>query len=557
MLAVASVGLRSPAVAQTLCIESTQVLVYVVDGASIETLLAEPGLAGLAEEGGAAILPAATDVVEPAFDPGVHFGEGAWRLDDLRSTGVGSDLRLLSTAIADDLNSCAGERPLVAIVSVSAPVVDRGGDTGAAIVVTGSRETLLRALQSQRATPRSLTSDSTRRPGVIASVDIQATIQASVGLPVSGPGSPVRVDDVPPPVALYRKHLQYRELSAPIQTGVGVWELGIGALALTALRVRRPGLLRLALGAILSLPVLFLALLLVGHLPTISYATVVPVLVASSAVAGFALLRVMDRSGVGMALAWGGGIGLGGLAVESLVGWTAAFAPMLGGSHLDGARFFGMPNVEIGLALGGATLVAARMRSTLAGAALLAVTGLWFGSPWLGSNLGASITLFASAGLWWGIRGKRGPVWTGATAGLCVAVGGALVVFAHRFLTDAPTHITRFAESGGGISGILEKVTDRLEIGLRLVADQPPALIPVVGTLVALGVVLVRPPTALRGGFALEPDARPASLAILLGSVVAYLANDTGAAALGLGFGTAMVVLLAVSLAPCREKMDA
>jgi hypothetical protein len=39
--------------------------------------------------------------------------------------------------------------------------------------------------------------------------------------------------------------------------------------------------------------------------------------------------------------------------------------------------------------------------------------------------------------------------------------------------------------------------------------------------------------------------------------MVAYLANDTGAAALGLGFGTAMVVLLAVSLAPCREKMDA
>ena len=61
----------------------------------------------------------------------------------------------------------------------------------------------------------------------------------------------------------------------------------------------------------------------------------------------------------------------------------------------------------------------------------------------------------------------------------------------------------------------------------------------------------------LRSGFRLEPSSRPAALTILAGSVVAYLANDTGAAALGLGFGTAMVCLFAVSLAAAREKMDA
>ena len=143
---------------------------------------------------------------------------------------------------------------------------------------------------------------------------------------------------------------------------------------------------------------LFLALLLVGHLPTLSYASVLPVFVGVSAVAGVVLARVADRSGVGVALAWAGGIGLGGLVLESLVGWTAAFAPMLGGSQLDGARFFGLPNAFLGLALGGAVLLAARIRSVFAGASLIAAAGLWAGAPWFGSDIGGAITLLAAAG---------------------------------------------------------------------------------------------------------------------------------------------------------------
>jgi hypothetical protein len=69
--------------------------------------------------------------------------------------------------------------------------------------------------------------------------------------------------------------------------------------------------------------------------------------------------------------------------------------------------------------------------------------------------------------------------------------------------------------------------------------------------------VLRRPPASLRHGFERAPSARPAAITVLLASIVAYLANDTGAAALGLGFGTAMVCLFAVSLASTREMMDA
>jgi hypothetical protein len=44
-------------------------------------------------------------------------------------------------------------------------------------------------------------------------------------------------------------------------------------------------------------------------------------------------------------------------------------------------------------------------------------------------------------------------------------------------------------------------------------------------------------------------------LVILLASVVAYLVEDTGAAAMGFGFGFALSGLLDVSLASAREKM--
>jgi hypothetical protein len=56
--------------------------------------------------------------------------------------------------------------------------------------------------------------------------------------------------------------------------------------------------------------------------------------------------------------------------------------------------------------------------------------------------------------------------------------------------------------------------------------------------------------------FAQHPGWREALLTILFGSVVAYVANDTGAAALGLGFGTALGALLFVSLRDRPWMMD-
>ncbi len=229
-----------------------------------------------------------------------------------------------------------------------------------------------------------------------------------------------------------------------------------------------------------------------------------------------------------------------------LLGWPAALTPLLGGSQLDGGRFFGLPNAFIGLLLGGSLYVAQRLPRTH-GTVLIAAAGMFAGAPWTGSNIGAAVTLFAAAGIWWGLRG--GLVWwrTAIAAVGAIAAGTILVVVAHRYLTSAATHITTFSERTGGIAGLWEKFVDRLGVGFDLIADNPFALLPVFGVLVML-VVVLRPPGPIRRSFDEAPVWRLALLTIVVGSVVAYLVNDSGAAAVGEGLTTSLAGMLYVSL---------
>jgi hypothetical protein len=183
------------------------------------------------------------------------------------------------------------------------------------------------------------------------------------------------------------------------------------------------------------------------------------------------------------------------------------------------------------------------------------VAAIVVGSPWTGSNFGAAITLFATAGIWLGLR-RRMRWW--ATALLTItttALGMAAISSMHRYLTDQATHVTRFLEGTSGVSGVLDRLVERLGVGVDMLADTPFALIPVLGTLVLL-VVVLRPPSSIARSFEGHDAWRDAVLTIVLGSIVAYLANDTGAAALGFGFGTALSGLLEVSLTSARGMMS-
>ncbi|MGH2596086.1 MAG: hypothetical protein ACRDH7_08995 [Actinomycetota bacterium] len=544
-----------------------EVLLVRINGATLEDVLATPGLLALAQRGGAALV-VMTNPGDPLGDLSGDLLASSSR-GPLRSrfkvivvaTAVaGGDaspegLRAAAVQLESALAESTASQELVMLASDSSTLVGRasGGHIGVVVLAQGSPHDLASAMQAAPATipPKTLTSDSTRRDGVVTSTDLAETAlafaQPAPGLPDPG-GAQIRVVDAPLPIDLLERYVQSKRLTVPIGTAAALFVTFGGLVAVLALLWRRSprGLRSLMAWIAIASPFLALSLLLVGHLPSLTYAGVIPFLIATAALAAVALVPIARRWGTLAAIASAGTLLLVALVVEGVLGWNAALTPLLGGSQLDGGRYFGVPNAFIGLLLGGSVYVAQRL-SHPAGAVLIAATGLFAGSPWTGSNIGAAVTLFAAAGIWWGL--DRDLSWwrTAAATGLATLAGTGLVVAAHRYLTSSPTHITRFAEHTGGLSGVWSKVVDRLGVGTHLIAANPFALVPVVGVLGTLFVVL-RPPAPVRITFDEAPVWRTALLTILIGSIVAYLVNDSGAAAIGEGFTAALGGLLYVSL---------
>ena len=550
-----------------------EVLVFTVDDVTLEALLSTPGFDGLAQAGGAALLSVsqpgdATAALHEAagqqigpFNPIIDVDLGS-----MAAAGGRTSSASLCSGAADEvmaaLDASEAEGTLVIVASSSPPAAneDAGDHLGAVVMAEGAPNDLATAMRrGSVAEFHTLTSDSTRRVGVVTGGDLAETAIGYAGIQgVAHPSdeTQIRVVDAPPPIELHARYLQYKRLTVPIGAVAALFVTLGGLLAVWALAWdRSPRRLRSGCAWIaISSPFLALSLLLVGHLASLTYASVIPFVIVVTALPTLALVPLARRRGTLAAVALAGVVLLATLVGEAGTGWTAALTPLLGGSQLDGGRFFGLPNAYIGLLLGGSIYVAQRLPRT-AGAMLIAATGLFAGSPWTGSNIGAAVTLFAAAGIWWGVRRRAGWLRT-TSAVLAAAVSGTtLVVVAHRFLTSAPTHVTRFPEHTGGVTALWEKLVDRLQVGTDLIAANPFALVPVIGVLVTLMTVL-RPPMSVRITFEEAPAWRDALLAILLGSVAAYVANDSGAAAIGQGFTTSLGALLFVSLLRRNDIME-
>lgn len=542
-----------------------EVLLVTLDDAALEDLVATPGFLALAQQGGAGLL--VTTKPGAALDefPGASSNPSPGPLPDgvvlvdlgsmADEDGSASPEKLNSAAehVAGLLDRSTATSELVLLVSDSPPpsAEATGDHLGALVIAEGAPRDLAATIRAgaSEAPIRTLTSDSTRREGVVAGPDLVQTAIAFARLQTPDPsGERIRVVDGPPPIGLHARYVQSKRLTVPIGTAAALFAVVGSALGIVASLWRRsPRWLR-GLGAwvAISSPFLALSLLLVGHLPSLTYATVIPFLIATTAIGTLALVPAARRWGTLGAIAAAGVLLLVALGVEAALGWTAALTPLLGGSQLDGGRFFGLPNAFIGLLLGGSIYVAQRL-PRLQGTALIAAVGLFAGSPWTASNIGAAVTLFAAAGIWWSLRGSLDG-WRTVVATVVAVVGGTiLVVIAHRFLTSAATHITTFSEDTGGVRGVWDTFVDRLGVGADLIASNPFALLPVIGVLLMLAVVR-RPPGPIRASFEEAPVWRLALLAIVVTSVVAYVVNDSGAAAVGEGLTTSLAGMLYVSL---------
>jgi hypothetical protein len=398
---------------------------------------------------------------------------------------------------------------------------------------------------------RTLTSDTTRRVGLVSNEDVAPTILHFFGIPVPAEmdGSPIRVVDAPPPFRMHARHLANRRTAVPLSVGMLVGVNVIGFITLFLVLRRRPpwtALDRTSAALPMSVPAVGTAALAAGSLPVLSYAWLIPFLILAAA-AGAALgLAVRRRGPLVPAVVVAAGV-IVFFVIEALRGWPDTLFPVLGGSALDGARFYGLPNTYIGVLAGAGVWLAASL-SAYAGFVLLFALGLFAGFPDLGADLGGALTLFAAAGLWLAIRGRPRVGWreVGLAIGVVIA-GMALVLAAQVVLASTPTHGTRFVQ-GAGHRSLVHTVAERLGTGWRLLTRFPLTWIIVAGLPVCLALAL-RPPGPMRPAYERHPEWRDAMVVLVLASIVAFVGNDTGAAAAGFGFGLAIAGILYLPLA--------
>jgi hypothetical protein len=402
---------------------------------------------------------------------------------------------------------------------------------------------------------------------LVSNVDVAPTVLDFLGItPNDMDGVVIRRTDSPAPFALHRLHLEQRRTRLPIQFGLlafvvvgailGTW----GLIALTRTGTlpnsARTGLRTLAVVAASLYP----ALIIAGALPHRTYAWAVPGISLSMALLTALALRWRPSDGTFAPFVFLGLVGLGLLVTELALGGMALRVPLYGGTMFDGARFYGLPNAFLPFLLASALFVAAALRSPNAGFVVLAGAGMVAGFPWLGADVGGSVTLFVAAGLWLVLAKRESEDSTGRAGSilripstklgslalrgafvLAVSIAGlAAVLVANRLLPGAPTHASRFvernAESPGGVFGV---VTDRLSTGLDMIRDVPAAILPLIGFVVLL-VLVVRRAGAVGRGMAID-DRWPAFVVVVcVASLVAYFANDTGAAAADPAFLYAM-----------------
>jgi hypothetical protein len=540
-------------------------VVILAPDASLGDLLSIPSVRALAHTGGAGFVSTSVGMEEvlrrqtpaPPFLPsesGVTPSLTGFTLHPappIGSPGRAATIERADQEVRTFVSRLAGQ-PCVVVVSppTFTPAMIAAKDELSPVVI--ARGTSCAQLLTP-GPPRTIISDSTRRTGIAAEPDVPFEILTALGRKPSL-GSEIRPVDAPPPFDLLEKHLANRRMTVPVQTAAGIYVGVAGLLAAIVLSLRKSAprwLVLLAAWLTMSVAPLAVALLAAGRLPTLSYATVVPFVVIVTIASTLLLDRLHTRS-VLLVPAAIGVASLVYLAFEALFHWSGALTPFLGGSELDGGRFFGLPNVYVGLLLGASLYVAQRL-SVVWGVVLIVGVAFFAGLPGTGANIGGALTLFAAAGLWVIVRCRSKLGWVKAT-GIAAAIGvaGMAAIFAsHVYLTASPTHGTRFVEGAGrSASGIWDTIAHRLDVGFDLIARNPFALLPVVGLVVVLYVVL-RPTPMIRESFREHPVWRDAILVIVLGSVVAYVANDSGAAAVGLGFGMAVGGLLYV---PLREE---
>ncbi len=478
-------------------------LLFLVDDLTFERALSDPSIGPLARAGGIGLMTNA-DPVEPPDLPSLTVSrvpaDGTGRIPAALLEEEGEVLVIVAVTGASE--------------GVATPMVMARGSPAELVEATGP--------------PSGLTSETTRRNGVVSNLDVEPTIRAFLGLPTDdGPGSPIRAEGEAP-TALVERYDDWRRSAAPVGITVLVVALASLAVALVVIVGGWTGPARAVVVWVLFSEAMLVALLPAGLLPDLRTAVVLPaVAVLGAILTGAALASARRNSSRPVAII--AGVGLAVVVLDAALGWPMGVTPFLGGSALEGVRFFGLGNPSAGIVLSGAVMVAAFLRPW-SGVILLLGAALFAGLPFLGADLGGGLTLFAVAALWYALRVRARFGWR--EAGLVAAAlvtGAALLVVAHTAFPSPAEHVARTVEGAGPLD-LTRVFLDRLRANVEATSTVPAAWLAVVG-LPGWLLLVWRRPGRFRGPLEADDAWRHAAATLAVGGMLGYVLNDTHAMA--------------------------
>jgi hypothetical protein len=536
-----ALSLGAPSAAQP---TEPRALLFLIDDVPYHRAASDRTVADLARAGGLALMTTVGGDQEGAEAREAIVGplRAAGALKDARlevaEAAPGSSLAEFGDEVAAAISrQQAGDLLVMWVVPSASPAMRARGEIVTPVVMARGTPS---ELTGSSGPPRGLSSPTTRRTGLVSNADVAATVLDHLGLPTDAAlGAPVRPAGEPP-TALLRRFLQYRRVVTPVGTAVLGAAVGALVMALVLLFARGTAsslLARVVAVGGLGAVALQAALLPGSVLPAYHWPLVAGVVVT----VGVALTALALRWGRGppapvapVAVVAGSGLGL--VLADAALGWPALLTPLMGGSALEGVRFYGLGNSYAGLVLAGSVLAAALLRPW-AGVTLIVAAAMFAGLPWFGADLGGGITLAAAAALWWAFRvrgrlGWREIVVVAASALAAVAV----IVLAHR-VEGGPTHVTRAVASGDGLVPTFGR---RLLINLRTTAATP-AVWPALAAIPVWLWVAWRRAGPFRVVLERQPAWRDAVVVLAVGAMIGYVANDT--------YGTAAVSAVYLSAA--------
>jgi hypothetical protein len=224
-----------------------------------------------------------------------------------------------------------------------------------------------------------------------------------------------------------------------------------------------------------------------------------------------------------------GGVLLGLVVLDLVLGGHGLAQPLVGGSAWDGERFYGLGNGYFAFALASVMLVAGfAPLSAVTTAALLAGLGVVDGLPRLGADVGGALTSMLTAAAALVVLAPGRPRVRRVVLLAALAVAAAVAMALGAGLGGPVSHAGRFAERlRHGPVDAAGVVVDQLARNLRLLRNSPFAWAGPLQVLLA-GLIALRPPPPLRQ----LPDWTRRVLGLgAFGSLLLILLNDTGVTA--------------------------